>query len=98
MDDVQDTTRESITSVDFEDRVLQVIREYNKGNGFSDIKLTDTPKDANQVVPRKYVTLNGNTASRPTSSVTGQFYLDTQIGKPIWWNGTNFQDSQGNVV
>jgi hypothetical protein len=31
----------------------------------------------------------GSTANRPTSSaITGQYYFDTTIGKPIWWNGT----------
>jgi hypothetical protein len=31
----------------------------------------------------------GTTANRPTASATtGQYYFDTTIGKPIWWNGT----------
>lgn len=31
---------------------------------------------------------SGTTAARPTQKlVTGQFYFDTTIGKPIWWNG-----------
>jgi hypothetical protein len=32
---------------------------------------------------------SGSTANRPSSSaITGQYYFDTTIGKPIWWNGT----------
>lgn len=32
---------------------------------------------------------SGSTANRPTASaITGQYYFDTTIGKPIWWNGT----------
>lgn len=81
-----------------EDDVRQIVKNYLKGQAFPDRKLTDTPTDNLQVVNRKYATLNGTTANRPTSSVVGQFYLDTQIGKAIWWNGTNFQDSVGNVV
>jgi hypothetical protein len=32
---------------------------------------------------------SGPTSSRPTgSAITGQYYFDTTIVKPIWWNGT----------
>lgn len=77
---------------------LQVIKEYMKSSAFTDRKLTDTPTDSLQVVNRKYVTNNGTSANRPKSSVIGQPYFDTQISRPIWWNGTNFQDAAGNVV
>lgn len=74
------------------------IKSHQKGTGFSDRKVTDTPTDSLQVVNRKYVTLNGATASRPTSSVLGQFYFDTTLGIPVWWNGTAFVDATGGVV
>lgn len=41
---------------------------------------------------------NGNTASRPGSPTTGQIYIDTQIGLPIWYNGSNWKDYAGNTV
>lgn len=72
------------------DDILKIIREYNKSSGFTDRKLTDTPTDALAVVNRKYVTLNGTTGNRPTMPVTGQFYFDTSLGKPIWWSGSNW--------
>lgn len=82
------------------DDILKIIREYNRSSGFTDRKLTDTPSDALQVVPRKYVTNNGPTASRPTASVIGQPYFDTSLasgrGKPVWWNGTGFVDATGS--
>lgn len=81
-----------------DERVKKIVAEYLKGAAFTDRKLTDTPTDKNQVVPRGYVTANGTTANRPTASVVGQSYLDTQIGLPVWWNGTNYQDAAGNVV
>lgn len=74
------------------------IKRYMKGKGFTDRKLTDTPTDNLQVVNRKYVTNNGVSANRPIASVVGQSYFDTTISRPIWWNGTNFQDAAGNVV
>jgi hypothetical protein len=78
--------------------VIETVKEYLANAGFQHRIVGDTPTDNNQLVPRKYVTMNGNTANRPQSSVIGQSYLDTQIGKVVWWNGTTFQDSQGNVV
>lgn len=81
-----------------EDRVKQIIQDYLKQGAFTARKLTDTPTDSLQVVSRKYVTLNGNTANRPKSSVVGQSYYDTQIGKPVWWAGSSFKDAAGNIV
>lgn len=85
------------------DNLRQIIQEEVKSlmqsAFFTARKLTDTPTDNNQVVNRKYVTLNGPTASRPVSSVVGQFYLDTTLasgrGKPLWWNGTGWIDATG---
>lgn len=86
----------------FERQVTEIIKKtlpiYLKSQAFTDRKLTDTPTDALQVVNRKFVTLNGTSANRPRSSILGQFYYDTTIGKPIWWSGSSFKDSAGNVV
>ena len=80
------------------EQVIAIIKEYLQSNAFSDRKLTDTPTDALQVVNRKYVTLNGTSSKRPTSSVIGQRFYDTTLQKPIYWSGTSFKDSAGNVV
>lgn len=40
----------------------------------------------------------GTTASRPTVSTIGYPYFDTTLGKPIWWNGTNWKDATGATV
>ena len=74
-----------------EDMIKKAVR-------FSQRKVGDAPTDANQLTPRKYVTMNGVSANRPTSSVIGQSYFDTSIGKPIWWDGTGFKDAAGNYV
>lgn len=81
-----------------DERIKKLVPEILRGSAFTDRKLTDIPTDALQVVSRKYVTLNGVSASRPTSSVTGQFYFDTTLGKPVWWNGTSFVDATGTTV
>lgn len=85
-----------------DERVKVLISEYMKSSAFTDRKLTDTPTDANEVVNRRYVTLNGVTANRPRSSVIGQSYLDMTLaagnGKPIYWNGTGWIDATGAYV
>jgi len=42
---------------------------------------------------------SGVTASRPTERLeVGQYYFDTTIGRPIYWNGTNWINAAGTVV
>jgi len=47
--------------------------------------------------------LSGVTADRPLDSVqaplpTGQFYYDTTLDRPIWWNGTVWKKADGTTV
>lgn len=84
----------------FEQKVIKIVANYLQQSAFIGRKLTDTPTDNLQVVPRKYVTMNGPSSTRPTASVIGQRYFDTSLGngKPIYWNGTGFVDATGNYV
>lgn len=81
-----------------EQDVIRVIGDYLKGPGFTARKITDTPTDDFMVVNRRYVTLNGNTASRPPSPTLGQFFFDTSLGFPIWWNGSIWVKSDGTAA
>lgn len=58
---------------------------------------TGTPQLA-QPTSADVVPASGTTAARPTVHATGQPYFDTTLGKPIWWNGTNWVDATGTVV
>jgi hypothetical protein len=41
----------------------------------------------------------GTTLARPSTRLqVGQFYFDTTINRPIWWNGTNWINAAGTVV
>ena len=41
----------------------------------------------------------GTTTSRPSTALqVGQFYFDTSLGIPIWWDGTNWVDATGTIV
>jgi hypothetical protein len=45
------------------------------------------------------VPASGTTANRPTERLqVGQYYFDTTIGRPIWYNGTNWINAAGTVV
>ena len=41
---------------------------------------------------------NNTTAKRPLTPVRGQMFYDTTLGKPIWFNGTNWKDAAGTTV
>jgi uncharacterized protein YjdB len=42
---------------------------------------------------------SGITANRPTERLeVGQYYFDTTLGLPIYWNGTDWIDAAGTVV
>jgi hypothetical protein len=41
----------------------------------------------------------GLTADRPAiNRQIGQFYFDTTLGYPIWWNGTVWKNASGTTV
>ena len=95
---VENNMQEDQLKKKIDERVKEIIPEILQSSAFTVRKLTDTPTDKNLVVPRGYVTRNSTTALRPTTSVLGEFYFDTSVNKPVWWNGTNYQDAAGNVV
>lgn len=72
---------------------LATRRSYDKRVG-------DTPNDALQLVPKKYVNLNGLVANRPSSSVAsvGQFFLATNTGLPMWYTTAGWVDGVGSVI
>lgn len=81
---------------DIKKLIKKTVKEELQSGFFTARKLTDTPTDTLQVVNRKYVNLNGATTNRPTSSVVGQFYFDTDDGAPRWWSGSTWVDSSGS--
>lgn len=85
-----------------DDKIRAVVTDFLQSGAFIKRKITDTPTEALSFVNRKYVTLNGISGNRPTSSVIGQSYFDTSLasgrGKPVWWNGTGFVDGTGSYV
>lgn len=98
MDETQPTPQTHQQGPDFSQTVISIVKQYLQSGAFTDRKLTDTPTDSLSVVNRKFVTQNGSTLGRPKSSITGLQYYDTDLQKPVYWSGTTWKDSQGNVV
>lgn len=72
---------------------MSIIEKYDK-------KIGDTPTDNLQLVPRKYVNLNGTLSNRPASvlAVIGQQYYATDINVPLFYDGTKWRNGVGSVI
>jgi hypothetical protein len=47
----------------------------------------------------RYTRLNGGaTADRPLEPLLFEMYFDTDLGLPVWWNGTDWVDATGTAV
>lgn len=82
------------------EEVITIISNYLQSNGFTARKLTDTPTDNNQVVPRGYLTNNGTVANRPVSSVAvvGQPYTATDTNIPMTKVAGGWVNGVGSIV
>lgn len=82
------------------EQVIKIVKTYLKTSAFTDRKLTDTPTDSNQVVPRGYVTANGTVANRPVSSVAvvGQPYFATDTNIPMTFSTGGWRNGVGSIV
>lgn len=72
-------------SQQYQDQIANVLRLYfNQLNNFT----------SGVIVPP-----SGTTTNRPTVKLqVGQYYFDTTLGIPIYWNGSNWINSTGTVV
>lgn len=83
-----------------EEIALRVFKQYMQSGAFTQRKITDTPTDALSMVNRKYVTMNGTVANRPSASVAtvGTRYFATDTGIPMTYTGSNWVNGVGSVV
>lgn len=83
-----------------DERIRKLVPELLRSSTFITRKITDTPTDGNAVVPRKYVTMNGSVAGRPTSvvAIVGQFYLPTDTNIPMWYTTGGWRNGSGSIV
>lgn len=66
---------------------------FNVDHGTNQITLQN-----DSIGPDKLALQGGATVSRPGSPKNYQSYFDTDLGYPIWWDGSNWVDAQGNTV
>ena len=64
--------------------------------GNNDVFILKNYSKSNKVPFLKNGISSGDTSSRPTNIPIGFQYFDTTLNKPIWWNGTNWVDKDGN--
>lgn len=82
-----------------EEKFKRLVPDYLESKAFTQRKLSDTPTDNLQVVPRKYVNMNGSIASAPIGSIIGQQYFASDLGYPVFKNANSrWANSVGSVV
>ena len=88
------------TKQEIEGIVLEKIKENDTSSSFRDRRTVDTPTDSYSIVNRRYVTLNGDVADRPRSSVAtiGQPFFANDTAIPMVFTGTNWVNGVGSVV
>lgn len=76
------------------------LRLFNDQNGEPalDISGTNSAFDFNQNTSENVVWESDTTANRPSGPAVGQRYFDTDLGQPIWYDGSNWVDAQGTSV
>jgi hypothetical protein len=57
-----------------------------------------TPVTNNPIDDTTPFPLYGPTTARPPLPYVPQFYWDTTLDEPIWWNGANWINGAGAVV
>lgn len=80
--------------------VETLLPKYMANQAFTAHKITDTPTDAYNVVPRQFVTANGSVAGRPLSSVAsvGQPYFASDTGIPMTYSVEGWRNGVGSIV
>lgn len=93
-------TKEEIEKL-IDERSKKIVKKFmSGGEGFTARKITDTPTDALSIVNRKFVTLNGSVASRPTASVAviGQHYFASDTLIPMVYSTAGWRNGVGSIV
>src|SRR3990167_268616 len=85
---------------DVQNIVEEAIRDSDIAASFRKRRTVDTPTDSYSIVNRRYVTLNGNVADRPRSSVAtvGQPFFANDTAIPMTFDGNDWRNGVGSVV
>jgi len=69
----------------------------NIAQGYAD-GVAQTAEDNAKEYADSLVNLGGPTIDRPETPDNYMMYFDTDLNKPIWYNGTDWVDSTGTIV
>ena len=85
---------------EIENIVQEAIKSNDTSGSFRERRTVDTPTDSYSIVNRRYVTLNGDVADRPRSSVAtlGQPFFATDTFIPMTYDGDNWRNGVGSIV
>ena len=64
----------------------------------TNVDLNLESKNEGNITANRLVVPNGTSANRPTNPTVGQHYFDTDVGLPIWFDGTHWIDATGVAV
>lgn len=92
----------ALKDVDEADSVLWGFRELKRADGTVTVNWNNqylANEDGETAFSWNPSMLANTTASRPVGLIAVGFYMfDTTLGKPTWWNGTNWVDATGTIV
>ena len=85
---------------EIENIVQEAIKSNDTSGSFRERRTVDTPTDSYSIVNRRYVTLNGDVADRPRSSVAtlGQPFFATDTKIPMVFDDNDWRNGVGSVV
>ena len=91
------------SSAEFRDDLFRVYDNVDTTKKVS-FEISDVPTSSTVqlTIPNVSGTISiehgGITANRPNPARSYQYYFDTTLGKPIWYNGANWVDATGTIV
>ena len=96
--DTNSTNIGDLTTLSTTDK-SNLVNAINEVKGVTGTNSTNITNNTNSISTLQgYILGSGTTASRPSTSVVGAQYFDTDLTKPIWWDGTQWVDATGTAV
>ena len=85
---------------EIENIVQEALKNNDDSSSFRERRTVDTPTDSYSIVNRRYITLNGDVADRPRSSVAtiGQPYFASDTNIPMTYDGNDWRNGVGSIV
>jgi hypothetical protein len=70
----------------------------NNAKEYTDSQATLVLNNAKEYTDSQNVCFSGSSDNRPSDVGVGRYYFDTDLGHPIWFNGSDWTNANGEVV